>query len=454
MTSKLATVLSMTAVIFAASAVPAVFGQQLTLQAAAARALERNPELAVDAPGREAARFDLAASRAGFLPRVDFEQSYTGGNNPVYVFGTLLTQRRFGAANFALPSLNSPDPVDNLQSRFTVQQTVWDFGRTRQKVDAASLGLSLTDRDHEEHVRQVLLSVLAAYFGVSQAREVWDAARAALDSAQAISAQAKQRVSAGLAVEADVLRSEAHLASVRQQEIQSRGELDVARATLNRLMGEPLAAATGDTAALAPALFPVPTEEELIAAQRQRRPDYQRLLLELRQAELEAGARKAEFYPVVGAFAGWEADNPSLRSAGGTNWSAGVSLRWNLFAGGSDAARLQAARQRLEQKRRQIAAVESAMALEIHRAAVQLRSAEQQVEVTRAAEAQAQESVLILKNRYDAGLATLTDLLSAEGARAGARAAFAESIYRHRLTFAQLEYAAGILSPTSKAMQP
>lgn len=131
-----------------------------------------------------------------------------------------------------------------------------------------------------------------------------------------------------------------------------------------------------------------------------------------------------------------------------------VSLRWNLFAGGSDAARLQAARQRLEQKRRQIGAVESAMALEVHRAVVQLRSAEQQVEVTRAAEAQAQESVRILKNRYDAGLATLTDLLSAEGARAGARAAFAESIYRHRLSFAQLEYAAGLLSPTSQAMQP
>ncbi len=450
----LAPLLCMTAVSLAAGAGSALFGQQLTLQAAAARALEHNPELAVDVPGREAARFELAASRAGFLPRVDFEQSYTSGNNPVYVFGTLLTQRRFGAANFALPSLNRPDPVDNLQTRFTVQQTIWDFGRTRQKVDAAGLGLSLTERDHEDHVQQMLLSVLGAYFGVSLAREAWDAARTALDSAQAINTQAKQRVSAGLAVEADALRSEAHLASVRQQEIQARGQLDIARATLNRLMGEPLAATPGDTAALAPAVFPVPAEEELIARQRQRRPDYQRLLLELRQAELEAGSRQAEFYPAIGAFAGWEADNPSLRSAGGTNWSAGVSLRWNLFAGGSDAARLQAARQRLEQKRRQIGAVESAMALEVHRAVVQLRSAEQQVEVTRAAEAQAQESVRILKNRYDAGLATLTDLLSAEGARAGARAAFAESIYRHRLSFAQLEYAAGLLSPTSQAMQP
>jgi outer membrane protein len=439
------------AALLAASPVQA---QQLSLHDAAARALEQNPELAMDAPGREAAKFDLTASRAGYLPRVDFEQGYTGGNNPVYVFGTLLTQHRFGAANFAIPSLNTPDPVDNLQTRLSVQQNIWDFGRTKRRVEAASLGLNMTDRDHEDHVRQVLLSTLSAYYGVSLAREGVEAARTALESAQAIQSQARQRVSAGLAVDADVLRAETFLASVRQQEIQAAGQVDIAKASLNRVMGAALGDAFGETSKLAPATFAVPPEQALIADQRKRRPDYQRLQLELRQAELEAGSRQAEFYPAVGAFAAWEADNPSLRSAGGTNWAAGVSLRWNIFAGGSDTARLQAARQRVEQKRRQLASMESAMALEIHRTVVQLRSAEQQLEVARAAEAQAQESVRILKNRYEAGLATLTDLLSAESARAGARAAFAESIYRHRLSCAQLEFSAGVLSLNSNAMQP
>ena len=72
--------------------------EQLTLAQALARAVEHNPELAIDGPVRDAALSDLAASRAGYLPRVDFEQSYAGGNNPVYVFGTLLTQRRFTPA--------------------------------------------------------------------------------------------------------------------------------------------------------------------------------------------------------------------------------------------------------------------------------------------------------------------------------------------------------------------
>ncbi|NWG12787.1 MAG: TolC family protein, partial [Acidobacteria bacterium] len=139
-------------------------------------------------------------------------------------------------------------------------------------------------------------------------------------------------------------------------------------------MGEPLDANPGDPAALKPASLPVTPEQELLAGLRARRPDYQRLLAELRQAETEAGARKSEFIPYVGAYGAWEADNPSLTRAGGNNWTAGVTLRWNLYAGGADDARLKAARQRVEQKRRQLAAMESAMALEIRRASIECRS--------------------------------------------------------------------------------
>ena len=155
---------------------------------------------------------------------------------------------------------------------------------------------------------------------------------------------------------------------------------------------------------------------------------------------------------MIAGYTTWEADNPSLHEYGGNNWSAGITLRWNLFAGGSDAAQLEAARQRLEQKRRQISAMDSAMALEVRRALIQYRAAEQQVEAAQAAEAQSEEGLRILRNRYDAGLATMTDLLSAETARSSARTNLAQAIYRQRLSYAQVEYAAGILSPTSPAM--
>ncbi len=444
------------AALFAAlvPAAPLPAQDALTLAQAVTRALEHNPDLAADTPAREAAASDLAVAKAGYLPRLDFEQSFTGGDNPVYVFGTLLTQHAFTAANFALPSLNSPDPLKNLQTRFSAQQSIWDGGRTRERAAAARIGVEMSDLGHGEHVRQVLLETVDAYYSVSLARDAWEASRTALESAEAIAKQAQERVQSGLAVEADVLRSQAFLSSARQREIEARGQLDMARSRLSRVMGDPLEAVPGETAPLKSAQVPIPSEEALRAEQRKKRSDYQQMLAAVQQAELEVRARQVEYLPSVGAFASWESDNPSLTRSGGNNWSAGISLRWNIFAGGSDAARVQAARHRLEQKRRELAAMETAMALEIHNALIQYRSAEQQVDVSRAGEAQAQEGLRILRNRYDAGLATMTDLLSAEAQRAAARTGLSQAIYRQRLSVARIDYAAGTLSPSSIAMIP
>lgn len=426
--------------------------ERLTLSEAVARTLENNPDLAVDEPGQQAARLEFKAAKAGYLPRLDFEQSYQGGNNPVFVFGTLLNQRRFTADNFELSSLNSPSPVGNLQTRATVQQTIWDFGRTANQRNQANLGIEIADLSHEDHTRQVLLGVFNSYYAASLAREALETARLALRSAEAIEGQAKARVDSGLAVEADLLRSRVYLSTAKQQEIQAQGRLENAQAQLNRLMGDPLDSAVGETAPLVPASIVLPDETTLLAEQKQRRPDYQNLLTELRAAEDAVGSRKKEFLPVISGYGTWEMDNPSLSRYGGNNWTAGITLNWNLFSGGGDAARRDAAVQRLEQKRRQIAAMESAMALEVRSALIQYKAAEQQVVVAQAAEAQSEEGLRILKNRYDAGLATMTDLLSAETSRSSARTVLAEAIYSHRLSYAQLEYAAGVLSPTSAAM--
>jgi len=433
---------------------PAQGQQNLSLADAVSRALGRNPDLAADAPATEAARAEYEAVRAGYFPRIDFEQAYTGGNNPVYVFGTLLTQRRFTADNFALDALNRPDPMDNLQSRFSARQMIWDGGRTRHAREAAELMVVLADRGHEANRRRVMLEVIDAYFAVSLAQEGKDAAAAALQSAEAIVLKARARVESGLAVQADLLRGQVYLAAARQNEIEAAGNLEMARARLNRLMGDPLDALFGMTAALSPAPLPVPDEDALLAQQKANRPDYQGAAAEVRQAEVEAESRRREFYPVIGAFAAWEADNPSLKEAGGQNWAAGISLQWNLYSGGRDASRLEASRQRLEQSRRRLVALESALALELRQARVRLRASEQQVEAARAGEAQSSESLRILQNRYDAGLATMTDVLSAEAERATARTSLAEAAYRHRISYAQLEFAAGTLSPTSKSIIP
>ena len=80
----------------------------LTLREAVGIALEKNPGIqAADAYARAVQEGIMAAKSCRYL-RMDFSEGFTRGNNPVYVFGTLLTQRQFIAANFALGFLNTP----------------------------------------------------------------------------------------------------------------------------------------------------------------------------------------------------------------------------------------------------------------------------------------------------------------------------------------------------------
>jgi outer membrane protein TolC len=60
---------------------------------------------------------------------------------------------------------------------------------------------------------------------------------------------------------------------------------------------------------------------------------------------------------------------------------------------------------------------------------------------------QAAESLRILKNRYDAGLATITDLLRAEDAEGEAQANYWHAVYGNHLAYAQLLFATGGLTP-------
>src|SRR5688572_783251 len=95
---------------------PAAAQTPLTLGDAIARARAQNPDAGGTAEAERAAAMQVTQARAGYLPRVDAVESWQRGNQPVFVFGSLLAQRRFTAADFALPALNHPDALDNFRA--------------------------------------------------------------------------------------------------------------------------------------------------------------------------------------------------------------------------------------------------------------------------------------------------------------------------------------------------
>jgi hypothetical protein len=52
------------------------------------------------------------------MPHLNFSETATRGDDPVYVFGSKLRQQRFTTADFALNQLNTPLPIGNFSTRF------------------------------------------------------------------------------------------------------------------------------------------------------------------------------------------------------------------------------------------------------------------------------------------------------------------------------------------------
>ncbi len=382
----------------------------LTLAEAMARAAVSTPQArAFDAREREAlAR--VRQARSAYFPRVEFAETVQRGNQPGFVFGSLLAQRRFTAADFALDRLNQPDALTNLRTGVGAEFSAFDGGSARLTVRGAELGHQLGLAMRSGATADLAFAAARAYVSVLQGESAVAASQAAIDAAESDRVRTRARRDAGLVTEADVLAVEVHLAGVRERQSSAVADLAIARMQLNQAIGAPISA----TQTLAPPPMPAPavSPDTLVQEAMARRAERRAATLRLDVASNAARVERASMLPRVGAQAGWELNGPSLLDQRGS-WTVGVDVRMTLFRGFADTARLAEARSAVERAAAERTEVEQAIEVDVRSAAARLAATRIRVEVGRAALTQAREAQRILRDRYDSGLVTITDVLRA-----------------------------------------
>jgi outer membrane protein TolC len=424
----------------------------MSLKDAVRLALEKNKSMAASVAAQRAAESRIAEARSGYLPKVNYSESWARSDNPVFVFSSLLTQHQFGEQNFQIGPLNRPDFLNNFQSQVTADETVYDGGQTRHALRSAELAKDLASEEGRRTQMEVIASVIQSYhdslLGVEQLNATNQAMRSAeadLDRAQAIRA-------AGMSTDADVLSIRVHLAGVHEQQIRRAADLDVARAALNDALGLPLDTPHTLSMRLAPLNLPPALLAEYERNALAGRPEAHLAKLATSLAGNQAAAAHSNLLPQVNVHAAFEADRQSFYDKGGANWLVSIGLRWNLFNGFSDKARTEESNFALRRSKADQAHADSAIQLQVRRAYADLRAGAQRIEVTDAAVAEAEESLRITQNRYEAGFSTVTDLLRTETALLDARTRRLAAIHDQRVAAAMLELAAGTLTESSEVL--
>ena len=395
----------------------AVAQEPLTLDRAVAAAVGHNASIRAARSAVDEAAARRAQARAGWFPRVTFSESWQRGNQPVFVFSSLLASRQFAAANFAIDALNHPDPIGFFQTTVAIEQSLFDGGRRRAAVLAAAAGSDSAAAATAEIIAGITVSTTAAYGQLLAAQAARRTAAAALEAAREDHARAVRRRDTGLLTDADVLALQVHVAALEERAIQSQGNAALAEADLNRLMGTPI---DSHVVAIEPPLPPGSDERDgnlaaLLAEAEKARPELARALASERAAE--AGRRQARSGLIPNVVAQAAANVSGTRMTDRSSaWIAGAEFRWTLSTGGAEVSALRAATAALARARAEREDARAAVHVDVVKAFHQLETARARRAASAAAVDEARESQRIIRDRFEAGLAPVNDVLRASTA--------------------------------------
>lgn len=424
----------------------------ISLPQAVSMALAKNPLHQAALAGTHISLAAVRQSRAPLLPRIMFDESAERGNDPVFVFGTLLRQNRFTTADFALNRLNTPTPIGNFASRFSGQWNLFDGLQSWNSLSRAKFMQQASQQQLDRSDEELVYQAVEAYYGVLLAQKQVAIAEDALKTAQATEDLSRARVESGMAVDSDLLSAQVATASRKEELIQAQNALSLAGSQLALTLGMSSETVYEPQESLADHNFSVASVNQLETEALAKRPD-------LKQAESDRAAQaksvsmaKGAFAPRVNVFGSWEQDSSSVGWNGGNNWIAGAELQFDLFDGDSKRANLAMQRAMQDKATAMRDAFRDQIRLQVRKAYYAYDAARRQVEVARGAITQADESLRINQNRYDGGLTTISDLLRVEEAAHRAKADYWQAVYRMQTSYAGVELATGTLSPNSPAV--
>jgi len=414
----------------------------LTLDEAIARGLAESARLAELEGRRDAAAAAEAGRGAARLPLVALQGGYMRTNH-VEEFSV--------PQPGAPPRLLYPDVPDNYRARLDFQWPIYTAGRTDALERAARAERTAAGEDLAAARADLRVEIARAFWALVTAREAERVLDRSLASVDAHVLDLRNRLEQGLIPPNDVLSAEAQQAREQLLAIEAANTRGIAEAALRRLLGIDDFRPIEPRAALAPEGGPAgagQTPQALVETARGARAERRALAARAAAAEARAAAAAAGRRPQVGLGAGYDYARPNPRifpraAEWQDSWDVSVNVTWSLWDGGRTRAERAEAAALAGAMRARVTEFDRQLAFEISERRLELESSLAAIPVAEAGVRAAAEARRVVGDRFDAGVATSTDVLDAETALMQAELSRTRALANVRLAEARLERARG-----------
>ena len=362
------------------------------------------------------------------------------------VSGTASELRYFGPHVDANGNIVS-SVQDTRDAALTLSWTVYDFGARDGRITSARHLLDAAAANASSVAQQTVLNVVQGYYGVAAS----DAALAAAKTTEAADARslevARSLRQGGAGTLADVLQAETAFDQAMLVRVQAQASAKSTRGTLAVTLGLPADQSLTLDPEAVPAEAPALTARmsDLMAEAMRQRPDLAAAFAQRDAAEANIAVARAAGRPSISISAGREfADTTGVQNQ---NYNLiGVNVTVPIFTGfnvGYGVRQAQAAFQSSEANAEQ---ARLSVSLGVWNTYYALDSANQQLAVTSGLIKTAEQNQEVALGRYQSGVGTIVDVLTAQAAAALARQTRINSELGWRVARAQLALALGRLS--------
>ena len=376
----------------------------------------------------------------------------TAANWPTLTGQLAVSERRsLSSSGVSNPTLHRYGPS------LSLAYVLYDFGARAASIDAQRYQLIASLLNNNRVLQDVVAEVEAAYYALLRVQAQVEALTQLEISLRASLEAAEVRLKGGLVSRADQLRARAALAEAEVALLTAERDQAKAEAALKQTAGiEQTRALVLDWKTSPPAALDAANLlAELLAEAQRKRPDLQALQAAAASASAEAGRARAARWPVLslGASGGRTYFTEDNRDAS-NSYNFGVNLSVPLFDGGRLAAEARAAERDAERLQAVVGTQRNQVARAVTDAYHDVRHAQAQREGVAIQFESASESALAAESRYNAGVGSLLELLTAQAALARARQSAAEADSEWLAAYSRLNHALGRLPAASSASQP
>jgi adhesin transport system outer membrane protein len=395
--------LSIATAVLLASASTAALAQDsgpVTLQEAVSVAMKSNPEIIQAQMNTEAIQAERKQAQGLYAPRVDLEAS--AGVRRL----ENTTRRNLGIADQELYPLEVGGVLD---------WTLIDFGRRRgellrqaARVDGASLRVV-------ERSEFIALQIARQYFDVLLQQRVAAASTDNVTFHQMLVGDLGKGVEQGSISIADRQQAEERLQSALVRQTEAQQDLQDARIELQRLTGLDISQVV-----LPPNLAPaLPSSlDEAVGLARTKHPKVREAMADVDASTAMVKAAEGDLYPTVGVELRGRYGDDIDGFRGETNdLQARAVMRWNIFDGGINRAKVQEMVRRASQSRYRLHELQREAEADVRTAWTTMNS---QADIVGKVERQSQVSddlLLSYRSQFNVGRRSLLDVLDAQNTR-------------------------------------